>query len=68
MGKATYNISGERNTWRIEHDGAGEGSYSTKESAFEAAVAAASNSIKDGHEIVITVPGRQPGQSTLGST
>jgi|GEM_PF-4565054 uncharacterized protein (DUF58 family) len=37
-----------------------------KESAFESAAAAAALAIRQGHEVHLTVPGRQPGQSALG--
>jgi hypothetical protein len=39
-----------------EYDGKDENVYQTKESAFEAAVAAASLAIKQGHEVQISVP------------
>lgn len=38
----------------IEHDDRVAHSYATKEAAFEAAVAAASLAMRQGHEIVIT--------------
>jgi hypothetical protein len=40
----------------VSHDGQAEGEYATKEAAFEAAVAAASLAIKQGHEVSISVP------------
>jgi hypothetical protein len=43
-----------------------EGEYVTKEAAFEAIAGAASNSIKEGHEVRIRVPGSDGGPS-LGS-
>ena len=42
MGIAAYEIVGSENEWRIQHDGKAENVYTTKELAFEAAVAAAS--------------------------
>ena len=40
----------------------------TKEAAFEAAVAAASLAIREGHEVHISVPGRTSGnQTALGA-
>jgi len=41
--------------------------YATKEAALEAAVMAASNAIKEGFGITITVPEPAPGQDTLGA-
>jgi hypothetical protein len=38
--------------------------YATKESAFEAAVAAASLAIREGHEVRISVPDRSAGNQT----
>jgi hypothetical protein len=56
MGIAAYAIVGRENEWRVEHDGKAENVYITKESAFEAAVAAASMALREGHEIRITAP------------
>jgi hypothetical protein len=56
MGIAAYEIVGSENEWRIQHDGKAEHVYTTKESAFEAAVAAASLALRQGHEVRITVP------------
>ena len=65
MAEARYAVVGKNGQWAIDHDGAHEGEYSTKEAAFEAAVAAASNAIKQGHSVAITVPGSD-GRSTVG--
>jgi hypothetical protein len=67
MGKAHYDIVGSTDQWSIDHDGRTEGDYSTKEAAFEAACAAASNAIKFGHEIRITVPASEVGGTALGA-
>jgi hypothetical protein len=56
MGLASYEIIGHSGEWTIRHDGRVENVYETKESAFEAAVAAASLALRQGHEIRITVP------------
>ena len=56
MGQATYEIIGEAGTWRVRHDSKAENVYETKESAFEAAVAAASLALRQGHAITLTVP------------
>ena len=66
MGLAQYAIVPTDEHWGVLHDGTIEGDYETKEAAFEAAVTAASLSIRDGHEIHITVPAVRPGESTLG--
>lgn len=67
MGLASYEIIGDAGEWRISHDGKAENVYATKESAFEAAVAAASLALRQGHEIQITAPGRDAGGSTTGA-
>jgi hypothetical protein len=57
MGVAAYSVIGSGGEWRIRRDGRNENVYQTKESAFEAAVAAASLALRQGHEIQISVPG-----------
>jgi hypothetical protein len=56
MGLASYEIVGTGGEWRIRHDGSAENVYQTKESAFEAAVAAASLAIRQGHAVQISAP------------
>jgi hypothetical protein len=56
MGVAQYEIVPVGKQWGVQHDGKINGEYLTKESAFEAAAAAASLAIKQGHEIRIDVP------------
>jgi hypothetical protein len=56
MGIAAYEILGAAGEWRISHDGKAENVYQTKEAAFEAAVAAASLALRQGHEIRIVAP------------
>jgi hypothetical protein len=56
MGLASYEIIGSAGEWRIRHDGKADNTYQTKESAFEAAVAAASLALRQGHEVHISVP------------
>ena len=58
MGLASYEIVGDAGEWRVSHDGKAENVYETKEAAFEAAVAAASLALRQGHEVRVTVPGR----------
>jgi hypothetical protein len=58
MGLASYEIVGGEGAWRVNHDGKAENIYETKESAFEAAVAAASLALRQGHEVRVTAPGQ----------
>jgi hypothetical protein len=60
-------IRSDHSSWTVDHDGDVGGEYATKEAAFEAAAAAASNAIKDGLGVTITVPAPAPGESALGS-
>jgi len=64
MGVARYAIVGNPGEWHVEHDGKAAHTYATKESAFEAAAAAASLAMREGHEIIITAPGSQDGTQT----
>jgi hypothetical protein len=58
MGLAAYEIIGNDAEWRVRHDGKADNTYETKEAAFEAAVAAASLALRQGHEIRVTAPAR----------
>jgi hypothetical protein len=64
MGFASYAVIPTRSGWSILHDGAAEGEYTTKEAAFESAVAAASLAIREGHEVHVSVPSRDAGNGT----
>jgi hypothetical protein len=64
MGLARYTILGSPGEWHVEHDGKVANTYATKESAFEAAAAAASLAMRQGHEIMITAPGSAGGEET----
>lgn len=64
MGLAEYMIVSKAEGWTVLHDGAAEHDYQTKEAAFEAAVAAASLAIRQGHEVHVSVPGRDAGNKT----
>ena len=64
MGLAQYQIVPQGNEWGILHDGDVKNTYATKEAAFEAAVAAASLAIREGHEVHISVPDRSSGNPT----
>ncbi len=57
MGLASYEIIGSGGEWHISHDGKAENVYQTKEAAFEAAVAAASLALRQGHEVRVSAPG-----------
>jgi hypothetical protein len=60
MGLASYEIIGNDAEWRVRHDAMAENVYETKEAAFEAAVAAASLALGEGHEVRISAPARGP--------
>jgi hypothetical protein len=59
MGLANYEIIGTAGEWRVRHDGRAENVYETKESAFEAAIAAASLALRQGHEVRVSAPGTE---------
>ena len=68
MGIAQYAIISTGKHWGVLHDGNVEGDYISKEAAFEAASVAASLSIREGHEIHISVPGvRSNAETALGA-
>jgi hypothetical protein len=56
MGLASYEIVGHKGEWRVHHDDSSQNLYQTKEAAFEAAVAAASLALRQGHAIRLTAP------------
>jgi hypothetical protein len=62
-----YNVVCRGNNWCIEHNAETEGNYSTKEAAFEAIAFAASNAIKNGLGVSISVPQRVNGEDALGA-
>ncbi|MBS7544741.1 hypothetical protein [Ancylobacter oerskovii] len=62
-----YRIRGTEAAWRIELNDEAGMAYASKEAAFEAAVASASNGIRAGREVVIVVPGARDGESLLGT-
>jgi hypothetical protein len=55
MGLAAYDIQGSGKSWSLIHGGKPEGDYETPEAAFEAAVAAASLALREGHDVRVTV-------------
>jgi len=68
VGLAEYMIVVQRDGWGVLHDGNVKNCYATKEGAFEAAAAAASLAIREGHEVHISVPDRSAGnQTALGA-
>lgn len=68
MQRTSYAIKHAGSSWTIDHDGDIGGEYATKEAAFEAAAAAASNAIKDGLGILISVPAPTADECALGNT
>lgn len=64
MGMASYAVIEKGRNWTILHDGEAEGDYTSKEAAFESAVAAASLAVREGHEVHVSVPGRKAGNQT----
>jgi hypothetical protein len=66
MAEAVYRVVAHNGGWGILHDGAVSGEYITKEAAFEAAVGPASNAIKNGQAVTITVAGSDTGEPSLG--
>ena len=65
MNLAKYSIIGNGERWCIDVNGDRQGDYETKEAAFESAVAAASNAIKKGMAVEVTVPEAR-GEGVLG--
>jgi hypothetical protein len=64
MGLAQYAVISVADRWGVLHDGNVEGDFATKEAAFESAIAAASLAIRQGHEVHVSVPGRDAGNRT----
>lgn len=67
MGLAQYAIVPVGSEWGVLHDGDVRSRYGTKEAAFEAAAAAASLAIREGHEVHLSVPGREGNEAALGT-
>jgi uncharacterized protein DUF2188 len=63
MGTAAYKIGPYQGGWGVTHDGSTVGPYETREAAFEATVMAASNAMREGHGVEISVPGRADDQA-----
>ena len=62
-----YKIIGTNNGWSVDYVGLIEGDYVNKEAAFQAAVTPASNAIRDGVGITISVAEREPRETNLGN-
>ncbi|MEH2512421.1 hypothetical protein V1291_003775 [Nitrobacteraceae bacterium AZCC 1564] len=62
MGTTQFDIISKGDGWAVQHDGAIGMAYSTKEAAFEAAAAAASLAIRDGHEVIVRTPSQDARQ------
>jgi hypothetical protein len=64
----TYKIVFANGGWAIrENEGQPQGNYASREAALEVVYAAASNDIKKGSGLSITVDPPAPGQSAIGS-
>ena len=51
--------------WAIRHDGKLAGDYATREAAFEVAVGAAANAVKEGHAVTVSVEGSETHEPAL---
>jgi hypothetical protein len=67
MKQTSYAIKPNGSDWTVDSDGDAVGNYATKEAAFEAAAAAASNEIKKGSGVLIFVPAPVGDESALGN-
>jgi len=67
MAVAAYRVIAAREGWAVEHDGEQSGGYKTKEAAFEATIGPASNAIRAGHAVTITVEGSSKDEPNLGA-
>ena len=65
MGLAQYAVIATGEEWGVLHDGNLNAGYATKEAAFESAAAAASLAIRLGHEVHVSVPGREEEAAAL---
>lgn len=58
IGFSGIDIVGSAGEWHVRHNGSSN-TYATKEAAFEAAVAAGSLALRQGHGVRLTVPGQR---------
>ncbi|MBB4427846.1 hypothetical protein GGD66_006429 [Bradyrhizobium sp. CIR48] len=63
MGLAKFEIVAKGSTWRLRRKGKKENRYATKGAAFEAAIAAASIALQEGHDVTMTAA---PSETTPG--
>jgi hypothetical protein len=68
MGLAQYTLVPVQDEWGVLHDGDVKNRYSTNEAAFESAVAAASLALREGHEVHVSVPGREAVSTLIPAT
>ena len=61
-----YEIVEHEGHWHVEYDGKSGMAYVTKEAAFEAAFAGATNAVKAGHDVTIHAAGANVHESALG--
>lgn len=66
MQTESFEIVGREAGWIVSHNGADGMPYVTKEAAFEAAVAAASNAIRAGSDVSIVVQGARNKERVSG--
>ena len=66
MAQAVYRIVAHNGGWGVLHDGTVSGDYMTKEAALESVFGPASNAIKTGQAVMITVEGSERGEPALG--
>lgn len=67
MGLAKYEVIGSPGNWQVLHDGQAPNTYVAKEAAFEAAVAAASLALREGHEVIVMAPSSHDTEATTGA-
>ena len=67
MKSVAYKVGHLHGGWAVEHDGEVTGPYETKEAAFEAAIGPASNAIKQGYAVSISVEGSARPEPALGA-
>jgi hypothetical protein len=66
--EAKYTIDERADGWVVTHDGDITGPYDTREAAFEAALGPASNAIKLGYGLSISVAAPSKTKSALGAS
>jgi len=64
MSAASYAVAERGESWTVVHDGEARDYYATMEAAFEAVIAA-TIAFRQGHEIHLSVPGKDAGNRTI---